>query len=390
MKYFIKIVGVLKLFIAKMISRNLKINDIWLICEKPNEARDNGYYFFKYCVEQKKRNNVFYVIDKDSYDLTNISFGKDQIIYTNSFKHCCYYFKAQKLISSQALPFPFSEKLCKSLFRVKDQKYYWLQHGITKDKLNHKDMDYQYKEYSLVCCASDREVEFFKQEFGYNDDNAKCTGFCRFDGLIDESDNFNQILIMPTFRKWLAPNDINGRPNEKEKMNFLESSFYFNYTQLLTNKKLLTFLKQNKMKVVFYLHYAFQSYADLFKSIANEYIIIAAKKDYDVQELMKRSNIMVTDYSSVFFDFAYMKKPEAFFQFDSDEYRANHYKEGYFSYKVDAFGPVFNEVDEIVDFIIKSFEHGYKLENMYDVRIQGFFPLIDKNNCQRVYDSIMI
>ena len=42
---------------------------------------------------------------------------------------------------------------------------------------------------------------------------------------------------------------------------------------------------------------------------------------------------MITDYSSVFFDFSYMRKPVIFYQFDEKKFRKAQYAEGYFSYK---------------------------------------------------------
>ena len=32
-----------------------KKRDIWLVCERKDEARDNGFAFFKYCMEGQKK-----------------------------------------------------------------------------------------------------------------------------------------------------------------------------------------------------------------------------------------------------------------------------------------------------------------------------------------------
>lgn len=42
---------------------------------------------------------------------------------------------------------------------------------------------------------------------------------------------------------------------------------------------------------------------------------------YDVQQLLKESLLLITDYSSVFFDMMYMNKPVIFYQFDENQYR---------------------------------------------------------------------
>ena len=66
--------------------------------------------------------------------------------------------------------------------------------------------------------------------------------------------------------------------------------------------------------------------------IFSDRIIIADMK-YDVQQLLKESLLLITDYSSVFFDMMYMNKPVNFYQFDEKQYRKSHYKEGYLNYQ---------------------------------------------------------
>ena len=50
--------------------------------------------------------------------------------------------------------------------------------------------------------------------------------------------------------------------------------------------------------------------------------------------------LLVTDYSSVFFDVAFLRKPVVYYQFDEEEFRKYHYQKGYFDFRRDGFGPV--------------------------------------------------
>jgi len=70
--------------------------------------------------------------------------------------------------------------------------------------------------------------------------------------------------------------------------------------------------------------------------------VFEIKESCDYQELIKESSLLITDYSSIFFDFAYLKKPVIYTHFDYNEYRENHVPEGYFNYKNDGFGPICN------------------------------------------------
>lgn len=97
--------------------------------------------------------------------------------------------------------------------------------------------------------------------------------------------------------------------------------------------------------------------------------------------------MLITDYSSVAFDFAYMNKPLIYYHFDYRKYRKNQHPEGYFKYEKDGFGPVvktkeslYKYIDEIID--------DFKNTKKYEERVKQFFDLRDKNNCKRIYEKI--
>ena len=99
--------------------------------------------------------------------------------------------------------------------------------------------------------------------------------------------------------------------------------------------------------------------------------------------------MLITDFSSIFFDFAYMKKPEAFFQFDEEKYRGGHYEEGYFKYREDAFGPVLSTVEEVLRFIEERLSKECCMEDIYKKKVDTFFAYNDQNNCERTYNTII-
>ena len=108
----------------------------------------------------------------------------------------------------------------------------------------------------------------------------------------------------------------------------------------------------------------------------------------DIQTLLKESPLMITDYSSVYMDFAYMKKPLIYYQFDKEEYRKRQYVEGYFNYERDGFGEVIKDSKNVVNKIIKYVKNNYKVESKYQKRMDEFYPLHDQNNCKRIYEEI--
>lgn len=392
------IIPIIKYFIAfaltKTFCKNLKKKDIWVIGEKKTEARDNGYHLFTYVREKYPEINIFYILTKDSSDLNKL-LRYENIILNSTIKHFKYFISANKVINSQLpnqnLTIPFYSKLIKMFPFLKDpnQHLIYLKHGIYKDEMSH-NRDYDKTGFSIVSCATKREQEFIMSTYGYPKSNAKLLGLCRYDKLYSHiEEKSKQILVMPTFRKWLVSSNRTKRAENNEVIKFRQSEYYNVYLRLLESDKLKYLLEKYNYKLIFYPHYSMQSYIHLFENkINNTRISVANRFDYDVQKLLIDSQIMITDYSSVFFDFAYMKKPQIFFQFDQKAYRDNHYSKGYFSYERDGFGPVVHNIDYLLFNLENILKNDGEMKAKYQERVDGFFTLRDNNNCERTYRAI--
>lgn len=372
------------------VKKSLYKKNIWLIGEKGTEARDNGYYFYKYIREHHPDINAYYTISRNAPDLNKVK-QYNNIVTLNSFKHFLFYLSAKVSANSQpygAVPEPIAQlyQMAKKLHR-KDQVVIHLKHGITKDELPHV-LDYRNTHFDLICCVSERERKFMQEMHQYPDDNIKTVGFCRFDALLNNHDVKKQILIMPTHRMWLHAAKTAKLATESEKAKFKETQFFAVYTSLLKNNELLENAMEAGYNIVFYPHYAFQSFIQCFEGCANETVVIADRDHYDVQQLLMESALLITDYSSVFFDFAYMGKPVIFYQFDELEYRAGHFKKGYFDYNIDGFGPVYKDEKDVIDDAVRLIHNGCVNEETYKERAHRFFAVHDANNCERVFNEV--
>ena len=112
-------------------------------------------------------------------------------------------------------------------------------------------------------------------------------------------------------------------------------------------------------------------------------------KEYDVQELLINSCLLITDYSSVSFDFAYMEKPVIYYQFDYEKFRKGHYEEGYFSYLNDGFGPVVDNIDDVIKEIELNIKNAFIIDKKNQMKINDFFTIRDNHNCERIYNEII-
>lgn len=365
--------------------KRIKHNNVWLVCERSTDARDNGYWFFRYLCENHPEVEAVYAIKKMSPDYTKVA-NMGKVIEFGSFEHWVYYWMAKKNISSAKEGKP-NAALCFILevyFGARKNRAY-IRHGIIKD--DQKWVYYEITKMNFFATSAKREYDYVKQLFGYPEGAVQLTGLCRFDNLLTPYDTKRQILVMPTMREWLRILSSDTLKYEST-MKFTESDYFLTWNHLLTSNELCEMLDAYDINLLFFPHASMQHYIKNFVSGCS-HIIIANAKEYDVQQLLIESSVLITDYSSIYFDFAYMKKPALYYQFDYEKFRRGQYQEGYFSYTKDAFGKVvFNEKDLLRE-LKTILDGGMKMPAVYEKRMEDFFAFHDSNNCERTYQAIL-
>ena len=356
------------------LSLKIKHKKTWLICEKRDMARDNGYVFYKYMKANHPEITCFYAIDFKSFDYKKL-IGDKNVINWSSFKHYFYYIVSDFNISShkEGNPNQTLFTIIHLYFHLLNNRVF-LQHGVlyTDMEMFHKNNTY----FKLFCTGAITEYQFVKEKYGYSDE-VVYTGLARFDDLHSFTVNKHQILYMPTWRRQFD-----------DSKKFLESKYYNGINDFLNDEKLEKFLEEKDLELLFYIHTGNNKYKEFYHSNSNR-IKFATVDDSDVQELLKSSALMITDYSSVATDFAYMKKPIIYYQYDESDYitHVGNYNT-YFSYYDDGFGPVVSTKENLIKELVKCYNDQFNNEKIYIDRVNDFFKLHDKNNCKRIYSEI--
>ncbi len=374
-KFFIEFI---KFKTARFFVRNWnKDTKVYLISERGTDARDNGYHFFKYICENFPDKEVYYVIDIKSADYQKVKRIGNVVKY-RSWKHYKLFAAPTIKISTHIMGYSPSIHFFIKYHRKKKLpgKHIFLQHGITQN--NPVGLYAEKCNLDVFICGAEPEYKYVCENFHYKNNEVKHTGLARYDALHDCGIK-EQILVMPTWRiyiKGLSPQQLS------------ESVYIKAWNALLNDKRLIECLQKAGIKLVFYPHYEMQPFLNLFSTTNADVVEIADFAHYDVQQLLKESMLLITDYSSVFFDFAYMKKPMIYYQFDQSEFFEKHYQKGYFDYYEDGFGPVVMASNDLIEEIIRIIQEGVYMDSKYLERSQKFFPLYDKNNCARIFNEI--
>ncbi len=351
---------------------------IWLVCESEGEAQDNGYWFFRYLREHQPQVDAVYAAAEGTPAWERVACLGDTVRF-GSFRHWMLYLAAEANISSQKSGKP-NAAVCYLLEVVlgwlKNRRVF-LQHGVTQ-----ADVAFLYEKnakLSLFCCAAQPEYEFIRERFGYPAEAVRLLGFCRFDSLHGLEADRDLLLIVPTWRMKLH----RGR-DEKA---FLESGYYSTFQGLLNSGALAAMLERYGKRAVFVAHRNMGQFEELFSSSC-ERVRVLRWKDVDISELIRRAGSLITDYSSIFMDFAYMKKPLLYYQTDAEEYHRTHLAAGYFDYERDGFGPVCADEDTLLQALEEVFRRGCTMEKEYRERVDRFYVLNDENNCERTYLAV--
>lgn len=356
--------------------------NIWLIHEKFSEtAQDNSFYFFKHCYYNQPDNNVYFVIRKDSPDFQNLKGMEDRVLDFMSIKHLLYLCAAKTLVSSESKTHGYAWRVQQGKIRkiLDAKKYVFLQHGVTGLKRVDKVFSKKSKTAAdLFVVTSDYEKEIITNNFGYKDDEIITTGFCRWDELTDKSKQLKtkEIFLMPTWRNWL---------DEVSEEKFVSTPYFKNYMALLNSEKLHKLLIKNNIKLNFYLHPKFKYYIDNFHAHC-ENINIIQYGEQKVNELLMRTSLLITDYSSVSWDVYYQKKPIIFYQFDIDDY--NYYQGSYMDMETELFGDRVFHADDLIKTIEYYVDNNFQERQAFSDSRKKYFKYVDTNNCKRTFDII--
>lgn len=370
------------------ITRPFYRKKIWLTMDKIFKAGDNGEYFYRYVKKMNPKGvKIYYVVDKDSPDYKRLKSEYNTIVKFNTIHH-----KILALHTDLMLATHVDTMNCNGYYAA-TRKYFQdlynarvvcLAHGLTIQKI----AQYQNRVFDntvLYFFASKYEIENVSHEiYDYYDKNAlQLTGHARYDGLV--SNDKKIILITPTWRRGITTGKANKGSTYSHSDSFKNSEYYHIYNNLINDKELIDCANKTGYKIVYLLHPAMSAQLEDFDK--NDSVeIVAATSDISYEKILTESSLMVTDYSGVQFDFAYMKKPVVYYH---PETLPPQYEAGGLVYETMGFGPICKNHSQVIGSLCRYMENKCQMEDMYKDRVDDFFKYSDHNNCARIYEKVI-
>lgn len=341
---------------------------------------DNTKSVFDYVQQYNPEVEKIWIVDEPSkYQL-----GGCKIVKRNSISSLKYILTAQVAVMNQGYGDFCAVNLLGGCFKVQ------LWHGIAwkkimrdaipqKSGMDRKVFDYV-NQYDLYIAPSDIYKEIVKTAFGARDEQIFLCGQPRNDLLFDEDfcrscherllkytgqKNKNIIVYMPTFRD--KTNEVFSfcRNDVIERLKNLADQYHF----IIIEKS----------------HY--KSYERMQQSNSDQLQFVYTLPTLDAQTLLAGADMLITDYSSCFFDFVVRNKPIIHYAYDYDYYK-NKDRGLYYPIEDASAGSIAYTIDELLKAIQENLENPSAGEGRRRYVRQKYVTYENGDNTQKVVDQI--
>lgn len=249
---------------------------------------------------------------------------------------------------------------------------------VSKEQMT-SSYDNDVKKYNYFISPNKFSTEKFKTSFRVSEDKIIETGYPRNDFLT----NITEEEIKELKKKYNIP--INKKvilyaPTWRDD-SFDSKGYIF---ELKVDFKRWKEYLGDEYIVIFKPHYLIRN----IYNNENDNFVYTIKEDEDINELYVISDILVTDYSSVFFDYAILKRPIYFYMYDLEQYR-DKLRGFYLDINKDLPGDIITDELELLKKISNNEEYLNNNINKIQEFNKVYNNLQDGECCKRVIEKIL-
>lgn len=343
---------------------------------------DNAAVFHNYLIQNHQDKVTAYWL----YDPKK-SYAKDKqlanAVALGSFRNYRLFFKADYSFHGHSLMYDIAPSVDKFLFLNRKTIITHVSHGIEgfKKILIQKEDVPLLKRTDFFNCASEYEKDLKLNEWKIPEKKLIVTGFPRFDRFETNkpATQVKRILMMMTWREWLF--DL----TEEE---FVQSAYFQNTLGLISHEGIRNLISENDMHMRVALHPFMRKFEKHFTGLDHPESGIEFQ-DFNhssIEKAIVENDMLLTDITSVSWDFLYLNKPIIFNMFDKEEYMAR--RGTYLSLDTDLYGYKADSADEVYQYLKKIVDENITTNEWYS-KAPEFIDYFDQNNCKRLAKHVM-
>ncbi len=380
-KFFSYVIGDLLYFLSKMFPKDKKI---WVFGSwYGNTFSDNSKYLYLYVLKNHPDIKAYWITQNNKVfrALKELSLP---VLKKNSLKGILTILRAKVWIMSTA------RKDISSMLYTNKSLNVQLWHGVGIKKIGYSTtfgnmppffnlkkklfpfVSNLYK-YDIVISTSKLWQERYSKAFRIPKENIPITGQPRCDIFYHkkpEKKDYIQILFTPTHRRQGSGKISSLFPTKEQFI------------------KINEFLKKHNAILKLKLHYYDMKYIpDIHLSNIE---VIDFDPMYDIQEELLNTDILLVDYSGIYFDFLLLDRPVVFTAFDLEDYQ--HTDQGFYEpYENIAAGKIAKDWDEVLEGIEEAIKYPDKYkEKRKKVRDRYWDPSVQDGNASKRVMNIII
>lgn len=340
---------------------------------------DNASVFHTYLVKNRPDVKTYWMYDKntDYVQKENIPYA----VALGSFKNYLLFFRADYTFHGHSIIYDLAPDIEGYIHLNKKTVMTHISHGIEgfKKILIQPEDKPLLRRTDFFNCASEYERNIKLNGWKFPENKLITTGMARFDRLTTDNPakEVRNILLMMTWREWLF--DL----NEEE---FKNSDYFKSMVALLNAPGLKTLIESYHLNIKVVLHPFMKNYEDHFKTLqSGDRISFVAFDGVSIKDEVIEADMLLTDYTSVSWDFLYQNKPIIFYMFDQ---KTLEKKRGtYLDLNKDLYGYKAENTEEVID-LLERIVTGDNTNPWYETA-GNYFDYFDSDNCKRLADKVL-
>lgn len=370
----------------KIIFRRLPVKKNWVLFESfgGKSYSDNCKYIYEYMLKNYGSEYKYIWVMRDH----NIDIpGNPIVIKPNAYKYLYYLARAKFLVFNSRQPIWYNKR--------KESVFIETWHGTPLKKLvfdmedvhsasvTHKEDFYKVsRKWDYLLSDNAFSTEVFEHAFLFEKDKIVEYGYPRNDLLYAS----NAAEIAGKVKRKL------GIPQEKKVILYAptwrDDEYYSHGKYKFSLAIDIEQMKQtlgDEYVLLLRTHYFVVDQVD---SLCGDGFVYNGSRYQDITELYLASDICVTDYSSVFFDYANLRRPILFFTYDLEKYREELHG-FYIDMETEVPGPLLQTNEELIQAIkhINDIEETYK--ERYNTFYNRFCEIDDGHAAERVVEKLI-
>jgi CDP-glycerol glycerophosphotransferase (TagB/SpsB family) len=364
----------------------------WVFVDRQDDADDNAEHMYRWVRRNHPEINAWFVLTRSSWDWKRLSREGFRLI-TPSWLSKLLILNSEQIISSHTdyRDGKFSRGLYGDMMTF---RFAFLQHGVIKDDLSHWLSNQPFDLFITTSPAEHASIVDDDTPYIYTNREMRRTGLPRHDRLLTMAEvtptsEVDLLLVMPTWRGSLVDQRALKRGAQDPMTTFANSEYARRWRTFLRDDELRELTLRHRKTIVFMPHPNAIPFIDAFDPPS--YVKVATPQTTVIQGVFVRTDAFITDYTSVAFTMAFLRRIVFYYQFDRETYYGgdHNWREGYFDYERDGFGPVAFSEGQLMGQIRQYFGQRTKLDPVYLARMERAIPDRDSKSCERVFQTLL-